>query len=336
MVLIHPPREASDPYYDARAPDYALAYLDILKKSRCASFSISSTASANAAVLLLVSPDPDALCAARVLVRLLTDDDIPHRLVPVDGYATLQRIIETDVVGNDELHTLVFLNLGSVLSLPTYFTVPKCRPEFQVGRSSSPSASGAGAPLLGSNDEDEDDEVTGFPLPPKCSLHILDSHRPWNLDNLFATSDMMERIFVWDDGEVIEKLAAEAEAYEKLEFDWGIDSDSDSEDSGGSEDDKDESEDVQSEDDEDEDEEEGEGGQRRRKRRRLGSRDDDEDSAISSPRRRRRKSKKPKDLDRPRKLSSHERARLQGVLQRYYHKGTNMGLAVSGMAYLLA
>lgn len=35
-------------------------------------------------------------------------------------------------------------------------------------------------------------------------------------------------------------------------------------------------------------------------------------------------------------MTAYERERLEGVLTRYYHRGTTMGLAVSGMAYLLA
>ena len=123
MVLIHPPREERDAAYDSRDLDYSHAYSLIVRKARAAAFggygnggggssslffdtgasSSSSFSSASAAVLLLVSPDPDALCAARALARLLHEDDVPYRIVPVDGYTKLQNIIEDDVVGNDEV-----------------------------------------------------------------------------------------------------------------------------------------------------------------------------------------------------------------------------------------
>lgn len=87
-----------------------------------------------------------------------------------------------------QLHTLIFINLGSLLPLPS--TVP---------------------------------------LPPYCKLHVIDSHRPWNLENLFATSQINDQICVWDDGEIEARLSKEKEAYEMLEFD--LESDSDASDS---------------------------------------------------------------------------------------------------------
>lgn len=129
MVVIHPPRESHDQYYDPRATDYSQAYNEILKKARCASFSRSASSSTNAAVCVLVSPDPDALCAARLLTRLLTEDDIPHRIVPVDGYTALQNIIDEDVVGNEEVGATTRGSYGELTDLlnaldsfiPSYF-----------------------------------------------------------------------------------------------------------------------------------------------------------------------------------------------------------------------
>lgn len=47
-----------------------------------------------------------------------------------------------------------------------------------------------------------------FQLPRGCHLHIIDSHRPWNLSNLFGldvedTEDggVSDRFWVWGDGE---------------------------------------------------------------------------------------------------------------------------------------
>lgn len=68
-----------------------------------------------------------------------------------------------------------------------------------------------------------------FPLPKSCHLHIIDSHRPWNLQNLFGLdldddededdvgNAMGEgRIWVWGDGEENE-LGPVKKSWEALE-----------------------------------------------------------------------------------------------------------------------
>lgn len=191
MVIVQRPRETGD---DARAgargaPDYAAAYRGICRAARQRTLARDDAeapaAPGGAAVILAVAPDVDALAATRILTALLAADEVPYRVTPVNGYRCLQRVLEEDVHEHLELHTLVFVNLGSIMSLPS-----------------------------------------AIPLPPYCTLHVLDAHRPWNLDNLFATTDLSERIWIWDDGE-IQRLGNEREAYEMLEFD--VESDSDSE-----------------------------------------------------------------------------------------------------------
>ncbi|WFD33315.1 RSC chromatin remodeling complex ATPase component [Malassezia cuniculi] len=190
MVIVQRPRETGQGARAHGALEYADAYRSICKAARQRTLGRGDegtpTAPGGAAVLLAVAPDVDALAATRVLTQLLAADEVPYRISPVNGYRCLQQILEEDVSGHLELHTLVFVNLGSIISLP-------------------------GA----------------IPLPPHCTLHVLDSHRPWNLDNLFATSQLSERIWIWDDGE-IQRLENEKEAYEMLEFD--VESDTDDED----------------------------------------------------------------------------------------------------------
>lgn len=55
-------------------------------------------------------------------------------------------------------------------------------------------------------------------LPDNCHIHLIDSHRPYNLDNLFATSRINDRLHVWDDYEIEERLGKEAASYAALEF----------------------------------------------------------------------------------------------------------------------
>lgn len=186
MVIITRPREHDDTFYKPSSLDYSQAYFHILRAARGGAHSSSSLTPAP--VLLLVANDVDALCAARSLAAMLKEDDIAYRICPVDGYAALDKSIREDVVGNEELRTVIFLNFGSLLSIPTYFTTH-------------------------SNPAPE-----GYILPPSCCIHLIDSHRPYNLDNLFATSELMDRIFVWDDGDVEERLGKEEKAYTTLEF----------------------------------------------------------------------------------------------------------------------
>ena len=77
---------------------------------------------------------------------------------------------------------------------------------------------------------------------------------------------MMERVYIWDDGEVKERLAAEAEAYARLEFDWGVESDEESDEDSEDDDEDDDASDE--EEDEEGSETDSEGG-RRSKRRKL-------------------------------------------------------------------
>lgn len=116
--------------------------------------------------------------------------------------------------------------MGSILSLPDFFT-------------------SASDPMPGAHI-----------LPDHCHIHLIDSHRPYNLDNLFATSTINDRLHVWDDGEVEERLGKQEKAYSALEF---LDE---------------ESSEDESEDEESHSEEEGgddeEGNQPRKRRRKEG------------------------------------------------------------------
>lgn len=98
MVIVTRPRDANDPFFRPASTEYSQAYTSILKAARGGAS--SSTGIGISPVLILVATDIDALCAARSLTALFGEDDIAHRLCPVDGYATLNRIVEEDVVGN--------------------------------------------------------------------------------------------------------------------------------------------------------------------------------------------------------------------------------------------
>lgn len=259
--------------------DYASAYARIRSAARAAGPGVSS-------VLILSSPDVDAVCATRILTSLLLQDDIAHRIVPVEGYRSLLSTLATvfppmdqdgdeaassSAVGTD-VRSVVFVNLGAVLSLPTTFNIP------------------AG-----------------------CTVHVIDSHRPWNLENLFATSHANDRVWCWDDGEIANKLCrqgGERDAFEKLEFD------------------------VESEEEEEEDSDDSASD--------SAHSDDDDDDADGSGKRK-RSSRSPSRSGKRRhrqqststRLTNAERHRYRTILTRYYHRGESFGMPVSSMLYLL-
>lgn len=68
-----------------------------------------------------------------------------------------------------------------------------------------------------------------FDLPTGVNLHIIDAHRPWNLDNLFSIDiDVDEegegtgesRIWVWGDGDE-GRLDSVKKSWEALEVGYG-------------------------------------------------------------------------------------------------------------------
>lgn len=159
--------------------------------------------------------EPDALCACRVLTRLLKHDYIPHKIQPVAGYTDLERAGKELVVPMMESQggsggLVVCLGVGGMVDL---------------------------GPLLGLEPEGDDSPYSGV------EVWIMDAHRPWNLGNVFGgfpldptneeSSSYQSRsppgvdggeitrgykpgkggIVVFDDGDIADDLAAERKAY---------------------------------------------------------------------------------------------------------------------------
>ncbi|KAH7929792.1 CDC45-like protein [Leucogyrophana mollusca] len=198
MVFLPPPQHAS-----ASRPSYAEAYSDILAAHRRSPLTSASS------VIILVAPDVDALCAARMLADLLKQDDVMHRIVPVSGVDELERV-RGDLVSYTELHTLILLNMGSVLDLPS-------------------------VEWFGDFDT-------------KLSVHVIDSARPQNLASLFGGGANGDRIIVWDDGDC-ENMEELRKAWEAITYEPAPDSDEDDDSDLESDDDAREQEDDDFEDD---------------------------------------------------------------------------------------
>ncbi|KAJ1902554.1 DNA replication initiation factor cdc45, partial [Coemansia sp. IMI 209127] len=133
---------------------------------------------------------------------------------------------------------------------------------------------------------------------------IVDSHRPFNLYNIYWN----EQVLCLDDGDVESKMGELQQAFEDVEFGSDVNEDSDNEDN----------EDKEEEDDDEDDEEQtgtkrqngGEDSIQTRKKRRRAA-DMDPDEFIQMQRRRARK--------------RDERAQNQSLIQAYYTQGSYHG-----------
>ncbi|WVW86722.1 hypothetical protein I302_108776 [Kwoniella bestiolae CBS 10118] len=280
MPLLLPPSD------DLHPSDltYTHAYNSIVSRVR------RKGGSGSGGVVILAGTDVDGLLGARILCSLFKNDDVPYRLVPVGGYSELETRRD-EALASEELHTLILLSLGSLLTLSSYFE-----------------------------------------LPSSCHLHIIDSHRPWNLQNLFGIDINISedpessegKIWVWGDGdEFTEVMDNVKKSWEALEYEP---SDSGSSDDESDEDESDEAEeDEENGDEEDENEADANGSpsKRARKRRKAGS---------TEPKFKRQR----EDDDRPRRLPRAVREAHHERIQRYYASGTSYGQSVALTIYLLA
>ncbi|KAJ3564283.1 hypothetical protein NP233_g8402 [Leucocoprinus birnbaumii] len=174
MVYITPPNQTAP-----GKPSYGDAYNKILAAHRRSPLTSASS------VVMLVAPDVDALCASKMLSRLFKQDDVIYTIIPVAGVEDFTRIRD-ELMENNELHTLVLLNVGGYVDLPSsnWFG------EFRVN----------------------------------VTIHVIDSIRPRNLSSLFGIGENGDRIIVWDDGEA-DKLVDEKRSWEALEYEPLPDSD---------------------------------------------------------------------------------------------------------------
>ncbi|GLB35082.1 putative CDC45-like protein [Lyophyllum shimeji] len=107
MVVVPPPQLAS-----GARPSYAETYAAILAEYRSAPLVSASS------VVILAAADVDALCAARMLSNLFKQDDVIHRIIPIPGHHEFVQARE-EIVDNDEVRTLILLNLGGLHDLST-------------------------------------------------------------------------------------------------------------------------------------------------------------------------------------------------------------------------
>lgn len=102
MVFIPPPHLAS-----ASRPSYAEAYNNILAAHR------RSPLSAASSVIILVAPDVDALCAAKMFAELFKQDDVMHRIIPLSGIADLERMRDELIAYSEVRHAIPIIPFRS-------------------------------------------------------------------------------------------------------------------------------------------------------------------------------------------------------------------------------
>ncbi|GAA5840980.1 hypothetical protein JCM11251_006771 [Rhodosporidiobolus azoricus] len=287
---------------------YSTAYAHILARAR---------GSPACTTYLFVSPDVDGLCAAKLLSTLLKTDDVAHQTIPVGSWVDLMR--EGAQLKGEDVRNLILVNLGATADLYAIF--------------------GPSDPSTGQ---------AGLDFPPSCMIHVIDSHRPVALSNLFVRTEYAAAVFdprrrrvggaggrgapfdrnragveeelsvvVWD--EVREKRAEEdgegegAPGAGEVEEPWKREREAWEELEPYPDSDSDDSDDSSSSSEEEPEPD-----------------SDDPDSQTQSSRKKRRRTDSPKPLTRDQRRAFRER------LAKYESKGSTYGQSVAGMMYLLA
>ncbi|KAF8969933.1 CDC45-like protein [Flammula alnicola] len=199
MVGLPPPQLAGD------SPSYLEAYNGILSAHRRSPLASASS------VIMLVTPNVDALCAARMLATLFKQDDVAYRIIPISGSEEAFDVRD-ELTAIPDLHTLILINMGNMFDLPT------------------------------------SDWFGDFDL--KVTVHVIDSTRPISLTNLFMGGENGSRLLIWDDDDS-SKMVEEKKAWEMIEYELEPDSDDSDGDleNDGEPSDEEEQDDMQSETD---------------------------------------------------------------------------------------
>lgn len=108
-------------------------------------------------VIFVSCLDIDALCATKMISSLFKSDLIPHKIIPVVGYDDLRTSYQTTVADDDEVRNVILVGCGATVDLIE---------ELQIN--------------------EEEEEQRDMSIKPR-KFYIMDTHRPWNLDNLFAS-----------------------------------------------------------------------------------------------------------------------------------------------------
>lgn len=122
----------------------------------------------------------DSLCVTKMLANLFKKQLIQLQLIPVFGYSDLkEHFIKLD----ENINSVIFVGCGGMIDLESFLEI-------------------------GDNNVETEKEVEKQ----RRDVYVFDSHRPWNLDNLFGS----QMIVCFDDGTVDGSLEKQRNAYYKL------------------------------------------------------------------------------------------------------------------------
>ena len=215
-----------------------------------------------------------------MLSTLFKKQLVQLQIVPVFGYSELKVHYKKL---DENINSIILVGFGSYIDIETFLEID---PQEYVMDTSH------------NNSLIQEHENTTY----RRHIYVLDSHRPWNLDNLFG-SDIVQ---CFDDGTVEDTLGEQKEAYFKL-----IELEAASEENGDDKSDEEESTD----DDEDEDEE-----------------DEDDESLVN---RKRLHPDSIKYKKQARKQRKKEISEFESVLEEYYSQGTTVVNSISSQVYSL-
>ena len=257
-------------YY--RIDQYTTAYNKILRES--------SNPSTCQLVIFVSCLNIDALCATRMLSTLFKKQLVQLQIVPVFGYSELKAHYKKL---DENINSIILVGFGSYIDIETFLEID---------------------PQEYAMDTSHNDSLVQKPenVAYRRHIYVLDSHRPWNLDNLFG-SDIVQ---CFDDGTVEDSLGEQKEAYFKLiELEAA-----DEENKEDGSDEEESTDDDENDDEEDEDDETLENGKRLHP-----------DSI---------KYKKQARKQRRKEISQYE-----SVLEEYYSQGTTVVNSISSQVYSL-
>lgn len=208
-----------------------------------------------------------------MLATLFKKQLVQLQIVPVFGYSELKiHYAKLD----DNINSIILVGFGSYVDIETFLEIDPN--EYRI-------------------EQTRNDAIITHEDTYKRHIYILDSHRPWNLDNLFG-SDIVQ---CFDDGTVEDSLNEQKEAYFKLiELEAERDSDQDDESASESE-----------------------------------NNTDDEDDENTLDNGKRAHPDDVQDTKQVRKLRRKQISQYERILEEYYSQGTAVVNSISSQVYSL-
>ena len=141
-------------------------------------------------VLLIVSHSIDSLASSAILTKLLEDELVSHKVIPVTDYSELSRVYREQIADAAELRSIFLINCGGILGLMGHLQQALDEEEGSTG------------------------ERQARELPhPDCRWYVMDSHRPYGLENIDPHE---ESVVIIHDGEPNEDMDDVLEQFDIL------------------------------------------------------------------------------------------------------------------------